>query len=92
MKKLLPFLLSAVLLVSMLCGGVLAVTYIPGDINGDTKVNIRDLGTLQQFLNGWNVELKYGGVDMNTTTTVKRPATSTSIKLPPVVTTKTMRL
>ena len=36
-------------------GGVSVVDYVPGDINGDTKVNVRDLGLLQQYLNGWDV-------------------------------------
>ncbi len=27
----------------------------PGDVTGDGKVNIRDLGLLQQYLNGWDI-------------------------------------
>ena len=65
MKKLLPLLLSAMLLVSMLCVGVLAVSYTPGDINGDTKVNIRDLGLFQQHLNGWDVTIIEAAADVN---------------------------
>ena len=32
-------------------------SHIPGDLNGDGKVNVRDLGMLQQHLNGWDVEI-----------------------------------
>ena len=33
---------------------------MPGDVTGDGKVNNRDLGILQQYLNEYDVELKYG--------------------------------
>ena len=29
-----------------------------GDVNGDGKVNIRDVGLYQQYLNGWDIEFK----------------------------------
>ena len=46
-------------------GGVSVVTYTPGDINGDTKVNIRDLGLFQQYLNGWDVQVIEAAADVN---------------------------
>jgi len=46
-------------------GGVSVVTYTPGDINGDTKVNIRDLGLFQQYLNGWDVTIIEAAADVN---------------------------
>ena len=44
---------------------VKAPTYIPGDVNNDGKVNVRDLGLLQQSLNGWNVEILQAAADVN---------------------------
>lgn len=29
----------------------------PGDVNGDGKINLKDLGVLQQYLNKWEVEI-----------------------------------
>ena len=40
------------------CGAVRELAALVGDINDDGKVNNRDLGLLQQYVNGWNVELK----------------------------------
>ncbi len=37
----------------------------PGDANGDGKVNVRDLGLLQQHLNGWDVTLEEIACDVN---------------------------
>ena len=39
--------------------------YIPGDVNKDGKVNVRDLGMLQQSLNGWQVEILQAAADVN---------------------------
>ena len=39
--------------------------YTPGDVNNDSKVNVRDLGMLQQSLNGWNVEIVKAAADVN---------------------------
>ena len=36
-----------------------------GDANGDGKVNNRDLGVLQQFLNDWDVEVNEAACDVN---------------------------
>ena len=37
----------------------------PGDNNGDGTINIKDLGLLQQYLNGWDVEIDEGAADSN---------------------------
>lgn len=36
----------------------------PGDVNGDSKVNNRDLGILQQYLNGWDVGVNVDASDV----------------------------
>ena len=38
-------------------GTVTIRDFVPGDVTGDGKVNNKDLGQLQRYLNGWNVEL-----------------------------------
>ena len=49
-----------------LCDATRAVnTPTPGDVTGDGKVNIRDLGLLQQLLNGWDVALLDITCDVN---------------------------
>ena len=48
------------------CGAVREVeTAIPGDANGDGKVNNKDLGLLQRYLNEWNVVLNKDTMDVN---------------------------
>ena len=42
-----------------------ASAYVPGDVNEDGKVNIRDLGLVQQSLNGWSVTLNTDAADVN---------------------------
>lgn len=37
----------------------------PGDITGDGKINMKDLSKLQQFINGWNVEINEVAADVN---------------------------
>ena len=39
--------------------------YIPGDINGDGKVNNRDAARLMQHLAGWDVEYEKAALDVN---------------------------
>ena len=39
--------------------------YEPGDVNGDGKVNNKDLGLLMQHLNGWKVEIIGDDGDVN---------------------------
>ena len=34
-----------------------APTHTPGDINGDSKVNMKDLTRLHQYINGWDVKI-----------------------------------
>lgn len=38
---------------------------MPGDVNGDGKVNVRDLGVMQQYINGWNVNIDLDAADVN---------------------------
>ncbi len=38
---------------------------LPGDANGDGKVNNKDLGLLQQYLNEWDVTIQKDAVDVN---------------------------
>jgi len=42
-----------------------ASAYIPGDINGDGKVNNRDAARLLQYLAGWDVEVVEEALDAN---------------------------
>ena len=49
-----------------MCGAERATdSGVPGDTNKDGKVNIRDLGLLQQYLNGWDVDLETDAADVN---------------------------
>ena len=45
--------------------GAARPTHTPGDVNGDGKVNVRDLGALQQFVNGWDVTIIRAAADVN---------------------------
>ena len=48
-----------------LCGAVRAVNeFKKGDVNGDGKINVRDLGLLQQKLNGWDVDVSMEAADV----------------------------
>ena len=38
------------------CGAIREVSVMLGDVNGDGKFNVRDIGMLQQYMNGWAVE------------------------------------
>lgn len=38
---------------------------VSGDVNGDGKVNNRDLGLLMQYLNAWEVTINKGSADVN---------------------------
>ena len=37
-------------------GGIVVASYIPGDINGDEKVNNKDATALLRYLAGWDVD------------------------------------
>lgn len=45
-------------------GTVKIIDYLPGDVNNDGKVNNKDLGLLQQYLNGWGVSVNKAGADV----------------------------
>ena len=40
-------------------------TSLVGDIDGNGKVNNRDLGLLQQYINDWNAEVDLSACDVN---------------------------
>ncbi len=40
-------------------------TYRSGDVNGDTKINNKDLGLLLQYLNNWDVTVVEAACDVN---------------------------
>ena len=46
-------------------GFVEIVDYILGDVNGDGRVNNKDLGLFQQFLSGWEVSAEERAGDVN---------------------------
>ena len=49
-----------------LCGHTREVSDVmPGDVNGDGKVNVRDIGALQQSINGWDVSIIEEAADVN---------------------------
>ena len=47
------------------CGYATAPTILPGDANGDGKLNNRDLGLLQRYLNGFSVTIDATAADLN---------------------------
>ena len=61
MKRVFTMLMVVVLLVGALSAGTMfyarAALQAVGDVNGDGRVNNRDLGYLQQVLNEWDVTL-----------------------------------
>ena len=79
MKRLASFLLALLLLISMvgcttttsqqsaiapsLAASPAAID--SGDVNADGTINVRDLGLLQQHLNGWNVTIDTAAADVN---------------------------
>lgn len=46
-------------------GNVSVIDCVPGDVNGDTKVNMKDIVLLQQYLNSWNVEIDKTAANVN---------------------------
>ena len=69
MKKVLCVLLMAALVLGA-AGSVAAASVLYGDVNGDGRVNNRDLGLLQQHLNGWDVSVDTATSDVNDDTRV----------------------
>lgn len=68
MKRIFTVLLVVVLLIGALSANTLSYAYallqVVGDVNGDGRVNNRDLGSLQQYLNDWDVRIE-GDADVN---------------------------
>ncbi len=46
-------------------GTINIVDYISGDVNGDGTVNNKDIGLLQRFITGWDVEIDHLASDVN---------------------------
>ena len=46
------------------CGDVREIPFIPGDVNNDTEINVRDLGLLQQYLNEYEVTINELAADV----------------------------
>ena len=73
MKRVFTIFLVAVLLVCALSANMMSYAYallqVVGDVNGDGRVNNRDLGYLQQYLNDWDVRIE-GDADVNSDGTV----------------------
>lgn len=42
-----------------------ALTYMPGDIDGNEDINNRDLGVLMRYLNGWDIEFNPLAADVD---------------------------
>ena len=46
--------------------GIISLSNVtPGDVNEDGKVNIRDVGVMQQWMNGWSVAMNEMAADVN---------------------------
>ena len=69
MKKALVYILSLTLLATCLSvGGALSVSaaeLVPGDVNGNGRVNVQDLAALQRHLNGWKIVVDTAAADVN---------------------------
>ena len=46
-------------------GKVEIINYIPGDVNGNGTVNLKDVALLQQYLSGWDVVIVEAASDPN---------------------------
>jgi hypothetical protein len=46
-------------------GVITVINHIPGDVNGDGKVNNKDLSLLFQYLSGWDVKVEESALDVN---------------------------
>lgn len=47
------------------CNGCTTTRPVPGDVNNDGKINNRDLGLMQQYLNDWGVVINTTAADFN---------------------------
>ena len=47
------------------CGAIREVPVLPGDVNNDGRVNNRDLGIFQRYLNDWEVTVELKACDIN---------------------------
>ena len=69
MKRVLSILLVVVLLASVLGTHMMAQAYanmqVIGDANGDGRINNRDLASLQQYINKWDVTVDETNADVN---------------------------
>ena len=45
-------------------GAVRVVNSTPGDMDGNGKINMKDFGLLQQYLNGWDVDIDLAAADV----------------------------
>ncbi|MBR5295504.1 MAG: leucine-rich repeat protein, partial [Clostridia bacterium] len=45
-------------------GKVTVIDYIPGDVNCDGEINNKDVGLLQRYINGWDVEIDLDAADV----------------------------
>lgn len=79
-------ILVAVILLSVLTVGA-SGTILYGDANGDGKLNNRDVGLLQQYLNDWDVQLGPKDPDLPPPT-VSTTTTQTSTTYPITTTTR----
>ena len=46
-------------------GSINVVEHIPGDVNGDGSINMKDYAVLQRYLNNWNVTIVKNAADVN---------------------------
>lgn len=51
-------------------GGITVCDSVPGDVNRDTIVNMKDLVLLQQYLNDWNVSINEAAANVNGDATI----------------------
>ena len=50
---------------AMMDGAIHVTDTLPGDVDNNGVVNVRDLGTLQRYLNGWDIIIHTANADVN---------------------------